>query len=433
MGRVRVDLNGMMRTVVGERGITDEDLGALAARLDMRGAAVERTRRSGLAAVPHAKTELRRTLRLAESVRGAFDHLVVLASDALRLGVHAALGALEPADADAKAATDALQVHVLEDLDPAHAADLRARLDLRRTLFNVMSGAGDALETIAPFLVVRERLLRELGAVAYKDHVVVTTRADGGPLRQIVNDEGFRDLTLPDDVSDAHALLTPAALFPSACRGADVAELLAGAAVMEERCREGDVSPARRLAAALLTTHGGGDLRVHRPSVHTLAALGRWIEHVGAPETGAPAEPDAASADAMPRARRVTLLLRVERRPLELELPKAYQDLDGVGYLGGQGLGTLADRREEAAELAHWNGGMPTLTLRCPDVLPHALGQLVHLVAAASTLVRGVTVASPIDEAAIRFAYGLANRPGYEAERAEAQRWTARREDRHVL
>ena len=47
---------------------------------------------------------------------------------------------------------------------------------------------------MAQFLIVRDRLLREFGAVDYKDHVVVTTEAQRGSLRQIVNDEGFRSL-----------------------------------------------------------------------------------------------------------------------------------------------------------------------------------------------------------------------------------------------
>ena len=298
-----------------------------------------------------------------------------------------------------------------------------------------MSGPGDALETMGPFLIVRERLLRELGAVAYKQHVVVTTHGDGGPLRQIVNDEGFRDLTLPSDVPEAHALLTAAALFPAAWMGADVGEVLAGAADMDERCRaeELDASPARRLATALLVAHAqGGDPRVLPPTVHALRPLARWIERVAA----APApEAEGAEAAAAPtsitavRASPATLFVRVEGRSLEIELPKAYQDLDGVGYLGGQSLGTLADRREEAMELALWDAGVPTMTLQCPENGPSVFGQITYLVAAAATLVGSAASV----ERSVRLAYGLAGRPGYESERAEAQRATARREARYVV
>ena len=93
---MRVDVNGMMRNVVGAAGVTDDDFRAAATSLDEAGVAFQRARRSGLAALPYAKTELRRMLRLAESVRGSFDHLVVLASDDLRLGVQASTAALVP-------------------------------------------------------------------------------------------------------------------------------------------------------------------------------------------------------------------------------------------------------------------------------------------------------------------------------------------------
>ena len=45
---------------------------------------------------------------------------------------------------------------------------------------------------MAQFLIVRDHLLRELGAVDYKRHLLVTTDASEGALRQIVHDEGFR-------------------------------------------------------------------------------------------------------------------------------------------------------------------------------------------------------------------------------------------------
>ncbi len=433
--RVHVDVNGLMRSAIGAGGLTDEELATLDARLEETAAALGRARRSGVGALPHAKTELRRTLRLAEQVRGDFDDLVVLASDDLGLAARALITALAPEESGEQPAVPGrLRVHVVEDLDPGRLAVLLGRLDLRRTLFNVASASGEAIEALGPFLIVRERLLRELGAVAYKQHVVVTTRKDGGPLRQIVNDEGFRDLALPSDVEERMAPLTAAALFPAACAGADVAELLAGAADMDARCvAEAGPTPARRLALGLMVARGAGrDARVVQPSTPALGLVARWIERLWesppppAPVADAPPPAGAARPD------EVMLHLRFAGWALELEMPKAYQDLDGVAYLGGRGLGALADLRHETAELAHWVAGRPTMALSLPALTPFVLGEVVHLVVMATALVRG---SEPRDEwaAASRLAFGLAGRPGFEAERAEAQRWAARREVRYVV
>src|SRR6266852_4996711 len=61
-------------------------------------------------------------------------------------------------------------------------------VDPHRTVFNVISKSGATAETMSQFLIVRERLLKVLGAVDYNRRVVMTTDADAGALRQSVND-----------------------------------------------------------------------------------------------------------------------------------------------------------------------------------------------------------------------------------------------------
>jgi glucose-6-phosphate isomerase len=419
-----------MQAVIGKAGVADDDLAALEPRFDEAATALERQRRTGWAALPYAKSDLKRTVRLAEQVRGAFEHLVVLGTRGSALATRALLAALTaPGRSAGTPAPDTLRVHVVDRLDPEAFAALLTRLDLRRTIFNVVSGSGDALETVSLFLVVRDRLLKELGAVAYKAHVVVTTHTDGGPLRQIVNDEGFHDLALPSDVDESATLLTAAALFPAACAGSDVGELLAGAADMDERCREAANNPARLLALGLLRAgvpHGGA-LAVRSPT-RALGMLARWITRVVTRPTG-PSSTVAPSSD-------LTIFLRPEERRVAIEVPRAYQDLEGVSYLGGAELGELADLQEQVVESARWSEGRPTLTVLCPGISPFVIGQIAQLIAIGTALAQAVTGpddGSRGDATATGLAHGLAGRPGYEAARAEAQRWAAKREARYVL
>jgi glucose-6-phosphate isomerase len=418
--RVRVDVNGLMRGVVGEAGLSDEDLAAFAPRFDAMASGVERRRRLGSSSLPAAKAEVKRTTRLADEVRGAFDDLIVLTNRDLATGVRALVEtAREPATPD----RPALRVHVVHGLDPEHFTSLLGRLDLGRSLFNVVGAAGDALDTMSQFLIVRDRLLKELGAVAYKQHVVITTAVEEGALRQIVNDEGFRDLPFRMDVEDAFAVLSAAALFPAACAGADPVAVVAGAGDMAERCQAAEVAanPARLLAIALR----------HACSCTVAAAP------VGAQPLAAWIERASAAADVRASALPLVLFFQMEHRPATLDVPKTFQDLDSIGYLGGQELGTLADLARQAEEVALWNAGRPTATLVCPQLDDYVLGQVMYLVQSAVVLARGLTADEPPLPAptstAARFAYGLAGRPGYESERAEAQRLVARKEPRYVV
>lgn len=416
--RVRVDGNGLMRAMVGTAGLGDDELAEVGHELDARAETFERQRRIGFGAPPIRKTDLRNTLQLAEQIRGAFTDVVVLGSGSLALAIRALADALAPEPAP-ETASPAVRLHVIDGLDADGFAALLARLDLPRTLFAVMAGPDDGLATMSHFLIVRDRLLREVGAVVYQRHVVIATDPNEGPLRQIVNDEGFCDLPLLRGVEDAFTPLTAAALFPLACVGHDVTAIVAGAADMAERCRPAGAgwNPARLLATALRRGSTLG-VRVVAPSART-RTFATWIERRCA---GLGADPSATQPP-------LTLVLAVAPAASDLTIPAAYQDLESVGYLSGQSLATLGEQARAAAEMAHWSIGQPTATLACPNLGPHVLGQLVQLVEAGTTLARADAAPTIAD----RLIYGLAGRPGFEAERAEVQRLTAKREDRYVV
>jgi glucose-6-phosphate isomerase len=371
-------------------------------------------------ALPGAKSDLRRTLQLADDVRLATTDVVVLGSGALALGIRALATALVPSP-PASDGTRAPRLHVCDRVEPARFAALLADLDLGTTVFDVVDGDGEAPATMGHFLIVRDRLLQELGAVEYQKHVVVTTRTADGALRQIVNDEGFRSLSLPDGVADAAALLSAAALFPLACIGIDVAEVLAGGAAMLERRHAADGGfPPAHLVALGLQLAGPMGISVAAPAGPTLAGVASWIAHRA---TGLGASPGARAA--------VALIVGLEA-VADLAIPKTYQDLESVGYLGGQGLAALAVHERAADEIAHWTAGELTVALTLPDLTPHALGQTVALTEAAIALASGAVEVVADGGDRPRLVDGLAGRPGYEAERAEAQRRGARREDRYV-
>src|SRR5881397_2486805 len=107
-------------------------------------------------ALPHDREAVRRVLEVAATVQGQFDALVVLGIGGSALGIRALAGALAIEGS-------ALRIVVADSIDPETFGPLLARLDLRRTLFNVVSKSGETAETIAQFMIVRDRLMHELG------------------------------------------------------------------------------------------------------------------------------------------------------------------------------------------------------------------------------------------------------------------------------
>jgi glucose-6-phosphate isomerase len=359
--------------------------------------------------------------------------------------------------------TPGMQVVVADSIDPSAIQALLGSVDLRRTLFNVVSKSGDTAETMARFLIVRDRLMRELGAVDYKRHLLVTTEKERGSLRQIVNDEGFPSLAVPPDVDGRFAVLSAMGLFPAAVGGVDVDEIVAGAASMDERSRRAPDAlsdPPIALAGLLwhVAAHRGARIIVLMPYSERLASLAEWFSQlwVGSlgkavdrtgrrVEWGQTAIRARGSADQHSHLQlylegprdKLVLFLRVEDHADTLTVPAAYQDIEDVACLGGLSLGAVLNAEQTATAFALARHGRPSLTVSVPAVTPFAVGQLVYLFELATVAAGYLADVDPFGQPGVdegkALTYALLGRPGLEAQRGEVDAWVARKDPRLVV
>ena len=134
---------------------------------------------------------------------------------------------------------------------------------------------------------------------------------------------------------------------------------------------------------------------------------------------------------------KVVLFLRVEDHGATVDLPTTYQDLEGVGYLGGHSLPELLNAEQRATELALAKRGRPSATLTLPVVNAFTLGQILYLLETATVATGALANIDPFGQPGVeegkRLAYGLMGRPGFESGREEVEAWLARKDPRYVL
>jgi glucose-6-phosphate isomerase len=454
---IRLDLNGMMADVIGPPGIARDELDdGLGVRLSEIGRALKARRAAGelpFYDLPYQKDALAVTKTLAAAVRTECDTLVVLGIGGSALGTKTLIGALGPTTP---------RVVVADNVDPVSFGTLLDGLDLRRTTFNVISKSGETAETMAQFLIVRDLLLRQLGAVDYTKRVVITTDAAAGALRQVVNDEGFGDLAVPDGVGGRFSVLTAVGLFPAAVAGLRVDDLLAGAAWMDDRCRETDPwrNPAHLLATLLYLadTRRKQNVAVMMPYSDRLHWFAAWfaqlwaeslgkaqtvdgtLAHVGQTPLGAVGATDQHSLlqlFAEGPADKVIIMVRVEDHGREVPVAAAYSDIESIGYLGGIGLGHLLNLEQRATELALVKQQRPVVTVNVPQINAFTLGQLFYLFEVAVVFAGALYRINPLDQPGVeeskRLTYGQVGRKGFEDKRAEVEAWLARKRDDYIL
>jgi len=298
--------------------------------------------------------------------------------------------------------------------------------------------------------------------VDYAKHVIISTDARQGALRQVVHDEGFRDVAVPADVAGRFSLLTDVGLLPAAFAGVRVDDLLAGAAWMDTRCQQSDLwrNPAYLLATLLYVAdaHHRRKVVALMPYSDRLRCFGAWFAQLWAESL---ATTDALDGKAAPGgqtplsavgatdqhsllqlftggpADKVVVMVRVEDHGREVTIPAAYADLDSIGYLGGVGLGQLLNLEQRAAELSLVKQQRPVLTISVPHLNAFTLGQLVYLFEMTVVFAGGLYRVDPLDQPSVedskRLAYGQMGRKGFDTERAQVEAWLARKRDDYTL
>jgi glucose-6-phosphate isomerase len=409
MDRIVMDYTLCMDEALGARhGLSPFLLEAVRLPLkEARTRLTEKRRAGGLTWMDLPTRDASDVLGFAERVKGRFDTVVVLGIGGSALGTTALLSALRhpfhnllPADA-----RDGYpRIFVIDNVDPEEVGGLFTRLDLTRTIVNVISKSGTTAETMAAYLVARQALIDQVGESALPDHLVFTTDPHGGVLRKIGRHEGIPLFDIGAGVGGRFSVLSPVGLLPAALVGIDIGGLLEGAALMDGWISEADVlsSPAYVYA----TLQFMEDTRFHRhlsvmmPYSRALRDVADWYRQLWAESLGKAVDRRGRTVNVGPtpiKALGVTdqhsqvqlytegpddkiiTFLRVEEFENDVIIPPLHAEEESLSYLGGRPMSELLNAEQQATAWALAQRGRPSLTISLPRVDAGSVGQLLYL------------------------------------------------------
>lgn len=447
-----LDYGNMLSPRLGGRGLDPADIaGRLAERFSQAHAEVEHRRTAGEMGffdLPYRAETLRRVQELADGFGQWFENVVVLGIGGSGLGAIALRDALlGPGwnERGPEARDHFPGLHVLDNPDPHTVSSLLDRLDLRRTLFNVVSKSGSTAETLAQYLVVKGRLRDVVEGDKVRGHFLFTTDPEQGPLRRIAEAEGVPTLPVPPDVGGRFSVLSPVGLLPAGVCGVDLKGLLEGAAQMEQRCRTDALveNPAGLLAVLLhaADTEVGTRIHVLMPYADRLRSFAAWFQQLWAESLGKTMEGDApppreigptplvavGATDQHAQVQlfmdgprdKVVIFVKVSDPGAHVPVPDLHPEIDSLAYLGGHTLGALLDAERRATTEALRQRGRPSMTLEIPAVDASSLGGLIMLFQAATVYAGALYGVDPLNQPGVELGklltYGLLGRQGYES------------------
>jgi glucose-6-phosphate isomerase len=338
----------------------------------------------------------------------------------------------------------ALVAYAGHHLSEASIVELIDLLERHQPVVNVISKSGTTTEPSVAFRIIRSYMEQRFGKREASRRIIATTDPHKGALGSLAAEHGYHTFIVPPDMGGRYSVLSAVGLVPLALAGFSIEDVLEGA--------EGVFADLRR-DTATLTAHPVTQYAVCRQAAQEagkrmeimafqepkLGYLVHWWRHLfgesegkdgrGLYPSGMQFTTDLHSLGQYiqqgPRDLLETFLVFEESRATDsfnverrVRIPHMTDNADELGYLEGRFVEELNVAAMEATKVAHCDGGVPCLEIRCHRLNERSLGALFAFFqtsCAVSALLQGV---NPFDQPGVETYkenfFGLLGKPGFE-------------------
>lgn len=324
---------------------------------------------------------------LGAQIRKESDCLLSIGIGGSYVGVHASLEFLI---ADQK-----LPVYYAgRNLSSGHLYHLLESLEDKRVTVIVISKSGTTTESALAFRIIKKFMEKKYEPEELKKRIICITDSQKGALRSIVQTEGYRSFAISNDVGGRFSVLSPAGLVPLAIAGIDVKGLIEGARVAQRQFSRMDLKTniAYQYAAArFLLYKQGKDIEILATFYQRLSLVEEWWKQLFGESEGKDGKgifPTSLSfttdlhsmGQLIQEGQRnmFETFLIIDQPGHGLIIPHDDENLDNFNCVAGQDLDYVNKQAYEATATAHYEGGVPNMTIMVPRCDAHSLGQLFY-------------------------------------------------------
>jgi len=337
------------------------------------------------------KVEFENIKKYAKVVRDNYEVLVVCGIGGSYLGARAALEALQGLKRN-----DKLEIIFLgQTFSSDYVYDILSYLENKNFAINVISKSGTTTETAIAFRLVKELLERKVGKVKAQKAIFATTDPAKGALRELSTKEGYVIFNLPGNIGGRYSVFTAVGLFPLACAGVNIDNLMKGALDAQKACKNPliEENPAYKYAVLrdYFYNHKKG-VEMFVSYEPKLTQLGEWFKQLFGESEGKDGKgllPDSAtfSTDLHSLGQYVQdgtkqlfeTILYVKHPNNKVVIPHDDANLDGLNYLENKDLEFVNEKAFLGTLEAHTKtGNVPNIIIEVEKLDEYNLGFLFY-------------------------------------------------------
>ena len=459
---IKIDYNNMMEEMLGERGFALSDIESVREKAEKAFADVQNNRGKGwqgwMELMYNQDEIVADVIATAEKAREEFENFVVLGIGGSALGPIMAFQALKHLYYNElpREKRGGPRFYVIDNVDPERMNALFDIIDVRKTLFNVITKSGATGETMSQYLIVTDMLKKALGE-GFAKNIIATTDAKKGNLIKLAQKEGYKTFVIPDGVGGRFSQLCPVGLLPAAMLGIDIKKLLKGAADMDEQCKEKDIykNPALMTAALqFLAMQSGKNISVMMPYADSLKHLADWYCQLWGESLGKAVDRQGNTVFAGQTPvkslgvtdqhsqiqlytegpfDKVVTFIEIGAFRNEVNIPDGCEEFPDVNFLCGNTLGTLLNTELKATRYALTKAQRMNYTIFVPTLNEESLGELLYLFEMQTAFIGEMLDIDAYNQPGVEegknATYAMFGRKGYEAKREELANAPQAKED----
>jgi len=385
------EIRGCLKKTIKNEGLPEDFIKELLPRLKKTLMNLKKAHEEGtlpILKLPYLRKDIDELRDLVLKVQDDFTDIVVLGTGGSSLGGQA-IHALSKG-------TSLHRIHFMDNIDPKTFQVLFKKLNLKDTLFIVISKSGSTAETLVQFLTCLQEVQKEVNINAVKNHFIVITEPKTSPLRSLAKSHQMLILDHDPKVGGRFSALSVVGLLPAMIAGLDPMEIREGAARVFDRLLSLDdpsnFGPA--IGAALsyaLESKKGKTISIMMPYIEELNCFSLWYRQLWAESLGKKGK-GTTPVNALgavdqhsqlqlyldgPSDKLYTIIVcSMENKgdPLSGEFSKASKNLK---FLSSATMGDLMEAEQRATIDTLIKNKRPTRVLEIPSLTPDFMGTLM--------------------------------------------------------
>ena len=340
--------------------------------------------------VNYGKDEFERILRLADSMKGKYDTVLVCGIGGSYLGARAALEMINGLYPD-----NGIEViFVGNTFSTTYINQVLNHIKDKNVVLNVISKSGTTTETAISFRIFKQFMEEKYGEDA-KNRIYATTDKERGTLKALADKLGYQTFVIPDNIGGRYSVFTAVGLLPLALAGIDIKQIMEGSLDAYNQLNTDDLkaNPAYQYAVARRILNEQGCNSEMFVTYHLqLTMIAEWWKQLFGESEGKDGKgvlPTSAcfSTDLHSLGQFIQegtkgeyeTVLYIDDMEGDMLFPEDKDNLDNMNYLSGKKLSWVCEKAFEGTLDAHSNeGNNPNIVIHLKDNSAYAFGYMIY-------------------------------------------------------